>query len=141
MPLILLNLEFVPMFVGFIMVFPILYENILNSILDVDRDIIKMAKLYRVKKARVIKDIYMPSIMHNISKIFNGAIGINLKMVIAGEVLSQPKYSIGSSLQLERMYLNTSGVFAWIIIIILLSKVFDLIGNGIKYSLGNDRWM
>ncbi|NLY45899.1 MAG: ABC transporter permease subunit, partial [Tissierella sp.] len=139
--LIWLNNELVPMFVGFIMVFPILYENILNSILDVDKDIIQMAKLYRVKKARVIKDIYMPSIIYSISKIFNSAIGINLKMVIAGEVLSQPKYSIGSSLQLKRMYLNTSGVFAWIILIILLSRVFDLIGNVIKYSLGNDRWM
>lgn len=138
--LIWLNNELVPMFVGFIMVFPILYEGILNSILNVDEDIIQMANLYRVGKMKIIKDIYLPSIFYNLSRIFNSVIGINLKMVIAGEVLSQPKFAIGSNLQLQRMYLNTSGVFAWILIILLISRVFDYMGKAMKYSLTTSRW-
>lgn len=138
--LIWLNNEFVPMFVGFVMVFPILYEAILNSILNADKDIIQMATLYKVGKMRIIKSIYIPNILDNISSILNSVIGINLKMVIAGEVLAQPKYSIGSSLQLQRMYLNTSGVFAWIVIILLISVSFDFISKGIKYSLATNRW-
>lgn len=139
--LIWLNNEIVPVFVGFLMVFPILYEAVLNSILDIDKDIIEMAKIYKVRRARIVKDIYIPSIIYNLSSILNSVLGINLKMVIAGEVLSQPKYSIGSSLQLQRMYLNTSGVFAWIVIILLLSKIFDFISKGIKRSLAIKRWM
>ncbi len=54
-------------------------------------------------------------------------------MVIAGEVLSQPKYAIGSNLQLQKMYLNTSGVFAWIIIILVIAKMLEYILEGIKY--------
>ncbi|HZJ98642.1 MAG TPA: ABC transporter permease subunit, partial [Tissierellaceae bacterium] len=113
--LIWLNNEFVPMFVGFLMVFPILFESVLNSILNIDKNIIQMASLYKVSKIGVVKNIYLPNILHNLISIFNSALGINLKMVIGGEVLSQPQYAIGSSLQLERMYLNTPGVFAWII--------------------------
>lgn len=138
--LIWLNNEFVPMFVGFIMVFPILYEAILNSILNVDQDIIQMAYLYKVGKMRIIRNIYIPNILYNLSSMFNSVLGINLKMVIAGEVLAQPKYAIGSNLQLQRMYLNTPGVFAWIVIILLISIIFDYIGKGIKYSLGINRW-
>lgn len=138
--LIWLNNEIVPMFVGFIMVFPVLYETVLNSILNVDPNIIQMAYLYKVHKMGIIKNIYIPNILYNLSSIFNSVLGINLKMVIAGEVLSQPKYAIGSSLQLQRMYLNTSGVFAWIIIILLISVMFDYIVKGIKYSLSINKW-
>ncbi|HAE91256.1 MAG TPA: ABC transporter permease, partial [Tissierella sp.] len=58
---------------------------------------------------------------------------INLKMVIAGEVLSQPKYAIGSNLQLQKMYLNTSGIFAWIIIILFIAKLFEYILERVKF--------
>ncbi|WMM25615.1 ABC transporter permease subunit [Tissierella sp. MB52-C2] len=131
--LIWLNNEFAPMFVGFIMVFPILYETVLKGILNVDNNIIEMARIYKVDKITIIKDIYIPNIFINLSYIFSSAMGINFKMVIAGEVLSQPKYAIGSSLQLQKMYLNTSGVFAWIIIILLIAKIFEYILEGIKY--------
>ncbi len=138
--LIWLNNEFVPMFVGFLMVFPILFETVLKSILNIDKDIIQMAYLYKVSKMGIIKNIYIPNILYNLTGIFNSALGINLKMVIGGEVLSQPKYAIGSSLQLERIYLNTPGVFAWIIIIILISTIFDYMVKALNYFSKIDRW-
>lgn len=138
--LIWLNNETVPMFVGFIMVFPILYETVLKSILNVDRNIMEMAQTYHVDKIIIIKDIYLPSIFNNISQIFVSTLGLNLKMVIAGEVLAQPKYGIGSSLQLQKIYLNTSGVFAWIIIILVMAKLIEYLLNGIKHILDINRW-
>ncbi len=131
--LIWLNNEFVPIFVGFIMVFPILYETVLKGILNIDKDIIAMAQIYKADKLTIIKDIYIPSIFINLSNVFSSTLGINLKMVIAGEVLSQPKYAIGSNLQLQKMYLNTSGVFAWIIIILLIAKIVHYILEGVKF--------
>lgn len=123
--LIWLNNNIAPMFVGFIMVFPILYETVLNGILNVDSKIINMAKLYKVKKETLIKDIYIPSIFINLKIVLTSTLGLSLKMVIAGEALAQPKYAIGSNLQLQKLYLNTSGVFAWIIIILLIVSVFE----------------
>lgn len=138
--LIWLDNELVPMFVGFLMVFPVLFETVLNSILNVDKNILQMAYLYRVNKMGIIRNIYIPNILYSLSSILKSALGINLKMVIAGEVLSQPKYAIGSSLQMQRMYLNTSGVFAWIIIILFISLMFDYIGKLIKHSIGINKW-
>lgn len=138
--LIWLNNEFAPMFVGFIMVFPILYETVLKSILNIDKNIIDMASLYNVDKATIIKDIYIPNVFLNLSFVFTSTLGINLKMVIAGEALAQPKYAIGSNLQLQKTYLNTSGVFAWIIIILLIANIFEYGMKGIKYLLGINSW-
>jgi NitT/TauT family transport system permease protein len=138
--LIWLDNELVPIFVGFIIVFPLLYETVLNSILNVNQEIIQMSQLYKVGTVEVLKNIYIPNVLYNLSHIFTSVIGINLKMVIAGEVLSQPKYAIGSSLQLQRMYLNTSGVFAWIVMILLISGIINYLGIALKYSLRIDKW-
>ena len=138
--LIWLNNEFAPMFVGFIMVFHILYETVLKGILNVNKNIIDMVEVYKVDKITIIKDIYLPSVFLNLSLVFTSTLGINLKMVIAGEALAQPKYAIGSNLQLQKTYLNTSGVFAWIIIILLIAKVFEYIMKGIKCLLEINRW-
>jgi NitT/TauT family transport system permease protein len=138
--LIWLDNEIVPMFVGFIMVFPILYETALNSILNIDENIIQMAKIYKVNRATILKDIYLPSIFYSISMVFTSALGINMKMVIAGEVLSQPRYAIGSNLQLQKTYLNTAGVFAWIIIILLISRLFKYIMEKLDGLLKLKEW-
>lgn len=133
--LIWLNNEMVPIFVGFIMVFPILFETVLKSIVNIDSNLMEMAKVYKVQNIHIVKDIYMPSIYMGLTNILPSSMGLNLKMVISGEVLSQPKYAIGSNLQLQKMYLNTSGVFAWIVIILVLGKVLE-------YSIrGLMRWI
>ena len=125
--LIWLSSDNAPVLIGFIVVFPILYESVISGITGVDIKILDMASSYKVKRAVVIKDIYLPSILMGINKVINSAFGLNFKVVIAAEVLGQPKYSIGSKLQLEKMYLNTPGVFAWIIIIVIIIICFELL--------------
>jgi len=139
--LIWLNPNILPIFIGFITVFPILYEAVLNGILYVDSKIIDMAKVYKVSKSTLIKDIYIPSIFISLETILTSTLGLNLKMVIAGEALAQPKYSIGGSLQLEKLYLNTSGIFAWIIIILLIMSLFEyILGVGKRFLKRIKQW-
>ena len=116
----------------------ILYETVINGILNVTKIlliwlIIRLINYYN-------KRYILASIFINLSLIFTSTLGINLKMVIAGEALSQPKYGIGSNLQLQKTYLNTSGVFAWIIIILLISKAFEYLIAGMKHLIDMDRW-
>ena len=49
------------------------------------------------------------------------------KVVISGEVYSQPQYGIGTIIQFEKMQLNTSRIIAWMIIITGIVFLFDLI--------------
>ena len=106
-----------------------------------DKKILEICKLYKVRRITLIKDIYIPSIFINLSMVFTSALSTNLKMVIAGEALSQPKFAIGSNLQIEKMYLNTAGVFAWIIIILLISKLLSYIMKAAIDFTKVDKWM
>lgn len=123
--LIWLKANTVSILIGIFMVFPIIYESVYSSINDYDKNIISMLNLYKVPLSKKITKIYLPKILIDIVKVISSALSINFKMVIAGEVLSQPKYAIGSKLYFEKTYFNTAGVFSWILIILFLSFILE----------------
>ncbi len=84
-----------------------------------------MMDIYEVGKWDRLKDLYIPSISSYIHSGMAAAMGLNLKIIIAAEVLSQPKISMGTSFQIERVNLNTAGVFAWSLITILLAAMLE----------------
>ena len=96
-----------------------------ECIKNIDPKLLEMAKIYGIKRTRVIKEIYLPSIIPFLTAAISTAFGIGWKVVIAAEVLSQPKYAIGSSLQNSKIYLNINDVFAWTIIAILIGYLFE----------------
>lgn len=116
-----------PYIVGFAIVLPILYEGIRNSIKEIDKNIIEMTEIYEVSFGDKLKKIYFPKIKFYLISIFVSTFSLAFKVVIAGEVHGQPKYGIGSQIQIEKINFNTSGIFAWISIIVLISLIFELI--------------
>ncbi len=123
--LIWLQSERAPLLVGAIICFPIIYQNVVKGIAEVDVKLIEMARVYRVTGYRLIKDIYLPSIKPYLVTALSTAAGLNVKVVIAAEVLSQPPLSIGASFQIARANLDTAQVFAWAIIAVLIAAAFD----------------
>ncbi len=131
--LIWLRSEKAPILVAFLVTFPILYQNVVQGIRQVDLKLIEMVNLYGVNKWKILKDLYLPSIRSYLLAGMSTAMGLTIKIVIAAEVLSQPYLSIGTSFQLEKAHLNTAGVFAWSFIAIVLASIFDWIIEGIRY--------
>lgn len=127
--LIWLDKNSAPFLIGVMISFPILYDTTLNAIKSVNKDLIKMADIYEVGAVRKIIYIYVPSVSFAIQGILSSTLSLILKVVVAGEIYGQPKYGIGASLQLEKMYLNTAGIFAWIVIIAVISIVFTFLSN------------
>lgn len=130
--IIWLKSETAPILVAFLVVFPLLYENVVQGIREVDQHLIEMVRVYKVGRIRVIKDIYLPSIQSYLMAGISTAIGLNVKIIIAAEVLCQPYISIGTSFQMEKSNLNTAGVFAWSIIAIMIVGIFEVMVKLIK---------
>lgn len=117
----------VPIFASFLMSFPIICTNVIEGIRTVDVKLLQMAKIYNVKRSRIITGIYIPSLVPFIISAISTAFGIGWKVVIASEVLSQPRYAIGTSLQNSKIYLNIDEVFAWTLVAIILGYIFERI--------------
>ncbi len=103
-----------PFIIGISVVFPILYESVLNNI---DKNIIEMVDIYNLRIIDKIKYIYIPSINIKLIPIFLSTLSLALKVVIAGEIYGQPSFGIGSIIQVEKTNFNTPAIFAWIVII------------------------
>ena len=54
--------SYVVIFTAILICFPIVYTNVIQGIKSVDKNLIQMASVYRVKKKYLLKDIYLPSI-------------------------------------------------------------------------------
>ena len=125
--LIWFKAEQVPVFIGFLTMFPILAINISQGIRETETAFIQMAHLYNIKKRRILTDIYWPSILPYLYSGISTAIGFGWRSVIIGEVLSQPRYGIGAMMQDAQSYLLVSEVIAWTVIAILVGAIFEWI--------------
>ncbi|PKM80050.1 MAG: ABC transporter permease [Firmicutes bacterium HGW-Firmicutes-14] len=117
--------DFVPVFIGLLVMFPIITTNIIEGIKSVDRELVDMARSYRVKLPRIILEVYIPAIVPFITGGIASAAGIGWKAIIASEVLSQPRYGIGTRMQNAQSYLLVEEVIAWTIIAVILSYIFE----------------
>ena len=119
------SVERVPIVGGRLVLFPILCESILGGIKNVDKNLLKMSKVFKVSTKRVVRDIYIPSIYYSISSNIPSYMGLTFKVIIAGEVLSQESLSIGGEIFINKIYLESSNIFAWIIVVIVLNYFLE----------------
>ena len=115
----------VPIIICFLMCFPIIYSNIREGISQTDKKLLDMAKLYKVRPARVIRGIYLKSVKPYFYSAANICLGLGFKVTVAAEVLASPDYGIGSRLYDAKIYLEPVEVFAWTFVILVLSYLLE----------------
>lgn len=123
--LIWLNSESLSVFVSFLIVLPVIYSNFLEGFISTDKDLLEMSKVYDVGFWGKMKYIYMPHLKPYVLSAFTASIGMAWKSGTAAEVIGVPKGSIGERLYEAKIYLSTGELFAWTIVIILLSVVME----------------
>jgi NitT/TauT family transport system permease protein len=116
----------VAIFTSILVCFPIIYTNVLQGIKSVDMQLIQMANIYMVKNKYIITDIYIPSIKNYIISGVLMCLGLGWKVSVTSEVLATPKYSIGLNLLNSKATLETAELFAWTVVVVLLSFAFEL---------------
>ena len=106
-------------------VIAVVYTNILEGIRQTDRKILEMAKVFRVNLRRQIRYIYVSQVLPYFLSACRLSLGMCWKAGVAAEVIGVPSGSIGEKLYNAKIYLNTPDLFAWTIVIIVISFVFE----------------
>jgi NitT/TauT family transport system permease protein len=109
------------LFVCSLIVTPVIYTNVLIGLRSVDRKLLEMGSVFRFSAGKNIRYIYWPSLKPFINAAITSGISLNIKVLIAAEVLGQPDRAIGTDLFNTKAVLNTPGIFAWSVIVIILS--------------------
>ena len=111
--------------ISFLMVFPIFYENVRKGIEMCDQQLLEMADVFELSSFTLIRYIYTSSILPYFQSACSLALGLAWKSGIAAEVIGLPKFSIGEHLQQAKVYFDTADLFAWTLVIILLSTLLE----------------
>lgn len=112
-------------FISFLMVFPVIYLNLLKGIESVDKNLSEMAFVFGMPLGKRIIYIYMPQIMPFVISACSVALGLCWKSGIAAEVIGISTGSIGERLYRAKLYFETGELLAWTAIIILLSTTLE----------------
>lgn len=115
----------VPVFVTILMLFPIIYGNVVAGIRNVNQELLEMARMYKVRPLRIIGELFLPSILPYLLAGAATAMGIAWKVIIAAEILSQPNRAVGTDLMIAKFNFATSQVLAWTVVVIIISFVFE----------------
>jgi len=115
----------VPIFIVVLMVVPILWSSVETGIRQVDKNLLEMAHIFRFGKWKTLIRVYIPSVFPFFLDACTSALGFAWKSGIAAEVLSTPHFAIGSRLYEAKIYLEIPDLFAWTVLVILLSILLE----------------
>lgn len=122
-------------FIVFLVVTPVIYTNILAGIKNLDLKMKDMARVFGINGLRRLLYVYLPELKTYIIAAFALATGMAFKAGIAAEVIGTPGGSVGKMLYNAKVYLETPELFAWTVVIIVLSVVVE------QVILGLVKWM
>lgn len=129
--LVWLNSSQGSMLIAFLISFPILYTSFYTAFVTVDSRLIDMSRVYNVGHWDLIARLYIPSSLPSILGAIKSTISLNLKVLIAAEVMSQARESMGFYMQRASVYFNTAELIAWTLVAIVLSYLLE---SGISFA-------
>lgn len=125
--LIWLERDFVPVLICVLMVLPVIWNSVSAGIRETDVQLLEMAKVCRLSRWRILRRIYVPSVMPYFRSASTNALGLGWKAGIAAEVLTVPKHSMGRMISEAKLYLMTEDLFAWTLVVVILSILLQRI--------------
>ncbi len=131
--------DWVAVWVSFLIVFPLIYTNTMAGVASVDQKLLEMATLYSINTWQRLRHIYFPALFpYWIAACLTG-MGLNIKAVITAEAMSLPSNSFGAMMSEARNYLDTEGLLAITLWIIVLAVLLDAVLLVIKWLLMKGR--
>jgi NitT/TauT family transport system permease protein len=111
--------------ISFLMVFPIIYTNVLEGLDATSHELIEMADLFCIGMPKRITSIYLSQVMPFFRSACSLGLGLAWKSGIAAEVIGIPVGSMGENLYQAKVFLATADLFSWTLVIVLVSVLFE----------------
>lgn len=127
--------DVVPIVSAVLMATPVVIASLSEGVRSVDPLLIEMAGVYRIPPRLRLFRIYLPSVTPFAVSGASSALSLVWKVVVAGEVLSQPRFAIGTGLQNAKVTLETSRALAWTLATILICGLTDFLFSSLAKRL------
>jgi NitT/TauT family transport system permease protein len=103
---------------------PFTYVNIREGLLAIDERIVEMGRSFRLPRRMFFTDIYLPSIGSSLMAALTLTAGMGVRVIVLSELMGAHE-GIGHSFSVAWTRLDTPGIFAWILMSLLLLGVLE----------------
>lgn len=117
--------DIAPLIIAAMIVLPVVWTNVETGILNTDKALLEMASAYKISRSGKIRHIYLPSIAPYFFASLRASLGMAWKAGVAAEVLLVPIVSIGKMISDSKSYFETVDLFAWTVVVVILSVVIE----------------
>ncbi|KXS48519.1 ABC transporter permease [Halanaerobium congolense] len=110
--------DLTPIFLIFIVSLPVIFVNIFQGLEDMNVELVEMAQAYSTPKYRILKEIYLPSLLPALVSALSIAFAFAWKSSVFAEFIASSS-GIGYQLSRANSMMATDRLFAWTIVLIL----------------------
>lgn len=119
--LIWLGSGYLAVLAAVLVTFPVIYINTLEGLSTRSQKMQELAKVFRFSRFKRWWYLDMAALRPFLLGGAKVAVGMSWKSGIAAEVIGIPRNSIGEQFYLAKIYLNTTELFAWTAVVVILS--------------------
>lgn len=109
----------------FIIVLPNVYEQMMAGLTNMDKEQLALADCYGLSFGRKLLAIYRIGVVPYLYSSMKICVGLSFKSAVAAEIIATPIRTMGERLYFAKIHLDTPGIFAWTLIIVLLSSLTE----------------
>ncbi len=111
--------------ISFLTVYPVIHIHTLAGLKSIDPQLLETAQVFFVPLSRKTFYLYRPFLYPHLRNACRTCAGIAFKSGVAAEVIGVPDSSVGEGLYLSKIYLSPQNLFAWTLVVILMSFLFE----------------
>lgn len=111
--------------ISFFVVLPLVYHAVLEALRTRDRRMDEMADVFAIPFPTRLRHIWFPQIRAALLSSAGTGMGLAWKSGVAAELIGMHDGTIGDRLYLSKLYLDTPGLFAWTLLIVLGSLICE----------------
>lgn len=124
-------------FVVFLMVLPIIWQNVLDGFKSIDQDLLEVTEIFRLTFMQRLRVLIFPTIIKYISPAIITSIGLAWKAGIAAEIMTNS--NMGRLIyNYKNVTYDTASIFAWTIIIVSFSLILEKVAKLLLKGVSDD---
>ncbi|MCD8041266.1 MAG: ABC transporter permease subunit [Clostridia bacterium] len=138
MLLVWTNAKIAPVIVTILVLFPMIYAQIMAAYGDIDKNLLQMAQVYKVSAKDKIFKIYIPLVSPNILAQSGANISLGIKVMVSSEIMASTYKSLGGLMQSARFYVDIPRLAALTILTVVVGLIFDVCFSQLAHI--TDKW-
>ena len=114
-----------PIIVALLMIMPVIWQNLVDGYNSIDKNLWEVCDAYEFSFKKRLKILILPALTKYFVPAFITSVGLSWKAVISAEILVHTIDSVGDMIFESKYRLDTAAVFAWTVIIIVMSMALE----------------